>query len=280
MYAIIKNEKIASGIYLMVVQAPEIIEHFAPGQFVIVMRDEKSERIPLTIYDAYDDKVELIYQVVGASTWDLTKAKDTLFSLAGPLGKPGYLIDRVSEYQGKKVILVGGGIGIAAIYPQAKFLMNHGIKPTIIYGAKNREQIILEDKLRAVADEVIITTDDGSYQNKGFVTDILKDHLNEDFDAILAIGPLKMMERVSEMTRENKIKTIVSMNPIMVDGTGLCGACRVNVGGEAKFACVDGPEFDGHLVDFAAAEKRLELYREEERVKLAAYKAQNGDDHE
>lgn len=265
MYKIIKNECIANNIFELVVEANLVVEKCLPGQFVIVMAKENSERIPLTIYDYDRDKgyLSMIYQVVGASTLELSKTDDFLFSVVGPLGKSSELIKNPSILKTKKVLFVAGGVGIAPVFPQAKYLSDLGIKIDIIYGAKSKDYIIIEDKVRNVCDNLYIMTDDGSYGKKGLVTDCLKD-LDNIYDVCVAIGPVIMMKYVSLLTKKLNLKTIVSMNPIMVDGTGMCGACRLIVDGEIKFACVDGPEFDGHLVDFDTAIKRMSIYKTEE----------------
>ena len=265
MYKIIKNECIANNIFELVVEANLVVEKCLPGQFVIVMAEENSERIPLTIYDYDRDKgyLSMIYQVVGASTLELSKTDDFLFSVVGPLGKSSELIKNPSILKTKKVLFVAGGVGIAPVFPQAKYLSDLGIKIDIIYGAKSKDYIIIEDKVRNVCDNLYIMTDDGSYGKKGLVTDCLKD-LDNIYDVCVAIGPVIMMKYVSLLTKKLNLKTIVSMNPIMVDGTGMCGACRLIVDGEIKFACVDGPEFDGHLVNFDTAIKRMSIYKTEE----------------
>lgn len=260
MYIIIKNEEIANNIYELLVEAPLVVNKANPGQFVIVMANEDSERIPLTIVD-YDKNVNvltMIYQVVGASTFELSKLQDKLFSIVGPLGKKCEYIDK--EIKDKRYVLIGGGIGIAPLYPQAKYLHEHGAKVDIIYGAKTKNLFILKDKLQLVCDDLTYVTEDGSFGEKGIVTDVLKLRKNM-YDEAIAIGPMVMMKFVSLLTKEMNLKTTVSLNPIMVDGTGMCGACRVIVDGELKFACVDGPEFDGHQVDFDAAIKRMNLYK-------------------
>lgn len=260
MYKIIKNEEIAKNIYELVVEAPLVVKNANPGQFVIVMANEDSERIPLTIvdYDKESNIISMIYQIVGASTLELSEVKKELFSIVGPLGKKCEYVG--TNVKDKRFVLVGGGIGIAPIYPQAKYLSEHGAKVDIIYGAKSQEFLILQNRLENVCNNVTYVTDDGSFGEKGLVTDILKMR-NDIYDECVAIGPMIMMKHVSLLTKEMKLKTTVSLNPIMVDGTGMCGACRVLVNGEVKFACVDGPEFDGHQVDFDAAIKRMNLYK-------------------
>lgn len=277
MYKILKNELIADKIYLLEVEAPLVVKNALPGQFVIVMGKEDSERIPLTIYD-YDketSRLSMIYQVVGSSTLELTKLQESLFSIVGPLGNPSEVVLNVDEYKDKKLVLIGGGVGIAPIYPQAKFFHEHGIDVDIVYGAKNKDLLIILDKLKEVCNNLIIVTDDGSYGEKGVVTDALKE--DNDYDLCIAMGSVIMMKFVTLKTKELNIPTIVSMNPIMVDGTGMCGACRLIVGDEVKFACVDGPEFDGHKVDYDAAIKRMNLYKDFEGRKYL--EAIEGDTH-
>lgn len=263
MYRMIKNEEIANNIYELVVEAPLVVKNANPGQFVIVMGYSDSERIPLTIVDYDKEKglLTMIYQVVGASTLELSKISDELFSVVGPLGKKSEYIDK--DVKGKKYVLVGGGIGIAPIYPQAKYLYKNGATVDIIYGAKTKDLFILKDRLGSVCNNITYVTDDGSFGEKGLVTDILRTG-NNLYDECIAIGPMIMMKFVSELTKDMNLKTTVSLNPIMVDGTGMCGACRVIVDGEVKFACVDGPEFDGHKVDFNSSIKRMSIYKTEE----------------
>lgn len=276
MYTVLKNVEIKKNIYYMEVEAPLVVNKCLPGQFVIVMANEDSERIPLTIcdYNKESGVLSLVYQIVGVSTLELSKIKDNLFSVVGPLGNPSELVTDTESIRDKNIIFVAGGIGIAPVYPQIKYLSERGIKTKVIYGAKNKDAVIFEDNVKKYSD-LIITTDDGSYGLTGFVTDALK--LEENYDICVAIGPTRMMQAVSDLTRNLGVKQIVSMNPIMVDGTGMCGACRLNVGGEIKFACVDGPEFDGHLVDFDNAIKRMKLYKTIEGKKYL--EALEGDTH-
>ncbi len=264
MYKILKNEPIGDHIYLLEAKAPLVVKNALPGQFVIVMAKSDSERIPLTIYDYDQDTsiLRMIYQVVGSSTLELSKTENELFSVAGPLGKPSEVVTNIDKYKDKKIVMIGGGVGIAPVYPQAKYFKNHGLDVDIIYGAKNKDLLIILDKLKEVCNNLTIVTDDGSYGMKGLVTDALKE--KHDYDLCIVMGSTVMMKFVCNLTKELNIKTIASMNPIMVDGTGMCGACRLLVNNEVKFACVDGPEFDGHLVDFDAAIKRMNLYKDEE----------------
>ena len=262
MYKILKAEKLAEKIFLMDVEAPRVAKHCEPGQFVIVKMDDLGERIPLTICD-YDRKagtITIVVQIVGASTEKMShlKAGDAFEDFVGPLGCPSELISKdIEELKKMNIVFIAGGLGTAPVYPQVKWMHEHGVDVDVIVGAKNKELIILEEEMKAVAGNLYITTDDGSYVRKGMGTDVLKDLVAEGkhYDLCVAIGPMIMMKFVCLLTKELGIPTIVSMNPIMVDGTGMCGACRLKVGDEIKFACVDGPEFDGHLVDFDQAMK-------------------------
>ena len=273
MYKVLKNEKINEGCYEMVVEAPLAIKKALPGQFVIVMAYEDSERIPLTIYDYDKEKglLSLIYQVVGASTEELTTIKDELFSVAGPLGNPNEICANIDEFKDKRIVYVAGGVGIAPVYPQVKYLSEHGIKVDVIYGARNANLLLIRKKIEAVAGKIRYATDDGSFGTKGFVTDILEKYIN-DYDICVAIGPMIMMKNVCDVTLKYNVKTIVSMNPLMIDGSGMCGACRCEVDGKPKFACVHGPEFDGHKINFDLAMKRMKTYKEEETEKWANMK--------
>ena len=278
MYKILKAEKI----FLMDVEAPRVAKHCEPGQFIIVKMDEKGERIPLTIcdYDREAGTITIVFQIVGASTEKMShlEAGDAFSDFVGPLGCPSELIhEDIEELKKQKIVFIAGGVGTAPVYPQVKWLHEHGVD--VIVGAKNKDLILLEDEMKAVAGNLYITTDDGSYVRKGMGTDVLKDLYaqGKKYDKCIAIGPLIMMKFVCLLTKELGIPTVVSMNPIMVDGTGMCGACRLQVGDEIKFACVDGPEFDGHLVDFDQAMKRQQTYKTEEgRAMLAALE---GDTH-
>ena len=265
MYKILKNEKINKNSYLLSIKCPIVIKKALPGQFVIIMSQEDSERIPLTIYDYDLDNgiLNLIYQVVGASTKELSENKEEIFALTGPLGNPNEICKNPDNYQNKRIVYVAGGVGIAPVYPQVKYLKENGFNIDVIYGARSKDLLIIKENIEKVADKVYYVTDDGTYGEKGFVTDVLKKHINE-YDICVAIGPVIMMKNISELTRKYNLKTIVSMNPIMVDGTGMCGACRCEVEGKPKFACIDGPEFDGHKIDFDIALKRLNIYKEEE----------------
>ena len=268
MYKIISNKKISENSYEMIINAPLVIEKCIPGQFVIVMGKEDSERIPLTIYDYNKDRGELslIFQVVGASTEELSTIKDKLYSVAGPLGNPNEICLNTEDFKDKRICYVAGGVGIAPVYPQVKFLNEKGIKVDVIYGARSANLLLIRDKIEKVAHKIRYATDDGSFGTKGFVTDILEKNIN-DYDIVVAIGPVIMMKNVAELTKKYNIKTIVSMNPLMVDGSGMCGACRCEVDGKPKFACIHGPEFDGHKINFDLALKRMNIYKEEEKEK-------------
>lgn len=261
MYKVIKNECIKSDIYLLEVEAPLITSKCLPGQFVIVMSYENSERIPLTIYkyDKETNVISMIYQVVGASTLELTKVKNHIYSIVGPLGNPSELVLNVDLYKNKDVLFVAGGIGIAPVLPQMKYLTENGVKCDLIYGAKSKDAIILLDEIDEYSSNTKFMTDDGTFGDKGTVVDAMRDL--DSYDVCVAIGPVVMMKYVALKTKDANLKTIVSMNPIMVDGTGMCGACRLVIDGEVKFACVDGPEFDGHKVDFDLAIKRMSIYK-------------------
>lgn len=268
MYKILRNEKISPNSFLMDVVAPDVIKNAKPGQFVIVMAKEDSERIPLTIYD-YDREtnvLSLIYQVIGASTDELSTLTDELFAVVGPLGKENEICANPEEFKGKRIVYIAGGVGIAPVYPQVKFLKEHGFEVDIIYGSREKDLLLIRDKAENVARKVFYATDDGSYGEKGFVTTILEREI-ENYDICVAIGPVIMMKNVAELTKKYNMKTIVSLNPLMVDGSGMCGACRCEIEGKPKFACIDGPEFDGHKVNFDLALKRMNIYKEEEKEK-------------
>jgi len=267
MFKIIKKESLAKGIKRIKIVAPSVAQKCVCGQFVIIRIDEEGERIPLTIadFDRKKGQISLIFQEVGFTTKKLGRLKinGKILDLLGPLGRP----TEIKKYG--NVICIGGGLGIAEVLPVCKAFKEEENRVIGIMGARSKELLILEEEMKGICDELYITTDDGSYGRKGFVTDVLKDLLNSqlstiNYQLVYAVGPVVMMEKVCEITKFYKIKTIVSLNPIMVDGTGMCGSCRVTVGGETKFSCVDGPEFDGHLVDFRELEKRLNLFRKEE----------------
>jgi ferredoxin--NADP+ reductase len=265
MATIIGKTRLARDIFLMRIKEPLIAAKRRAGQFIILRISEKGERIPLTIVDSdlKEETITIVFQVVGKTTFMLSRLKegDEILDIAGPLGRPTD-IEKVGT-----VTVVGGGIGIAVAYPIAKAMKEAGNKVVAILGARSADLLILERQVREVADQVIVTTDDGSLGKKGLVTDSLREILDAGgCQVVLAIGPVPMMRAVSDLTRPYRVKTIVSLNPIMVDGTGMCGACRVLVGGRIRFACVDGPEFDAHEVDFADLAMRLTAYREQERT--------------
>ncbi len=272
MHEILKNEMLSDKIVLMDIVAPRVAKSCLPGQFVIVRADEKGERIPLTIcdYDREKGTVTIVFQIVGASTALMSKFEkgDAFADFVGPLGKPSDLCNEdISELKKKRIVFMAGGVGTAPVYPQVKWLHENGIDADVIIGARNESLIILADEMKKVAGNVYVTTDDGTMGRKGNVNDCLNFLINDEkksYDLAIAIGPLIMMKFACILTKQLGIPTVVSLNPIMVDGTGMCGACRVLVGNEIKFACVDGPEFDGHLVDFDAAMKRQQLYKTEE----------------
>ena len=284
MYKILKAEELTTNIYLMVVEAKRVAASCLPGQFVIVRTSEDSERIPLTIcdYDREAGTVTIVFQTVGASTLKMSvlKAGDSFHDFVGPLGCASeFTAEPMEELKKKSILFVAGGVGTAPVYPQVKWLHENGVDADVIVGAKTKDLLILEDEMKAVAGNLYVTTDDGSYGRSGMVTQTIKDLVEEGkhYDVCVAIGPMIMMKFVCKMTEELNIPTIVSLNPIMVDGTGMCGACRVTVGGEVKFACVDGPEFDGHKVNFDEAMKRQQIYKTAEgRAFLAA---KEGDTH-
>ena len=266
MYQILKKRRLSSNVVLLVIDAPYVAKKAEPGQFIILRVDAEGERIPLTIseYDREKGTITIVVQEVGATTIKLGQMEegDCLHDFVGPLGI-------ASELEGyKRAAVVGGGLGCAIAYPQAKKLHELGCKVDLIAGFKNTDAIILEDEMRAASTNLYVMTDDGSNGNKGFVTTKLQELLEagEKYDVVIAIGPMIMMKFVSETTRPFGVKTIVSMNTIMVDGTGMCGGCRVTVGGQTKFACVDGPEFDGHQVDFDEAMRRAAIYKPQEQA--------------
>lgn len=277
MYKVIYNKRISSNSFEMMVEAPLVVEKCIPGQFVIVMAKEDSERIPLTIYD-YDKKkgtLTLIYQMIGASTEELTTMEGEIFAVVGPLGNGNEICTNPEEFKGKRICYVAGGVGIAPVYPQVKYLHDLGFDIDVIYGSRNVELLLIRDKIEKVVHKIRYATDDGSFGTKGFVTDILEKYIN-DYDIVVAIGPVIMMKNVVGVTKKYGVKTIVSMNPLMVDGSGMCGACRCEIEGKPKFACIDGPEFDGFQVDFELALKRMNIYKEEEQEKWEMMKKRLG----
>ena len=271
MYKIVNKKELTTNIFLMDVEAKRVAASCQPGQFVIVRTDGEAERIPLTIcdYDRERGTVTIVFQCVGAATRMMAELKegDGFHDFVGPLGCPSELVkESVEELKKKKILFVAGGVGAAPVYPQVKWLHEQGVAADVIVGSKTKDLLILEKEMEAVAGNLFVTTDDGSYGRSGMVTQTLKDLVAEgkQYDICIAIGPMIMMKFVCQLTKELGIPTVVSLNPIMVDGTGMCGACRVTVGGEVKFACVDGPEFDGHQVNFDEAMRRQLIYKTEE----------------
>lgn len=265
LFKILQKETLCPSVVRMVVHAPLIAAKAQAGQFVILRVSEDGERIPLTVadYDRVEGTITIVFQVAGATTLALSHLEvgECLQDFVGPLG-------RATETDGlKKVAVIGGGVGTAIAYPVAKKLHEQGATVHCIVGYRNQDLVILQQEFAAVSDRLLVMTDDGSYGEKGLVTDALRRMIEagENYDEVIAIGPLPMMKFVSLLTKEYGVKTIVSMNPVMIDGTGMCGGCRLTVGGKTRFACVDGPEFDGHQVDFDEAMERSRLYREQER---------------
>ena len=264
MYKIVQKRPLNSSVTLMEVQAPHIARKAKAGQFIIFRVDEEGERVPLTIadYDREKGTITIIFQKVGLTTelLDTLEEGDDILDFVGPLGRP-------TELEGvKKVAVIGGGVGCAIAYPQAKYLHEHGVAVDVIAGFRSKDIVILEEEFQAACDHLYLTTDDGSYGEKGLVTDKLKALIEagNQYDVVIAIGPIIMMKFVCKTTEPYGIKTLVSLNPIMIDGTGMCGGCRVSVGGQMKFACVDGPDFDGHQVDFDELMARNAAYKERE----------------
>ena len=271
MYQILRARELTTNIYEMIVKAPRVAKSCLPGQFVIVRANEDSERIPLTIcdYDRNEGTITIVFQIVGAGTSFMANLKegDSFHDFVGPLGCPSeFCTESIEELKKKSIVFVAGGVGTAPVYPQVKWLKENGVNADVIVGSKTKDLLILEDEMKAVAGNLYVTTDDGSYGRSGMVTKTLQDLVDEGkhYDVCVAIGPMIMMKFVCKLTKELNIPTVVSLNPSMVDGTGMCGACRVTVGDKVKFACVDGPEFDGHLVNFDEAMKRQTLYKTEE----------------
>ena len=265
MFRIVRKKELNPAVILMEIEAHFIAKKALAGQFIIFRTDEKGERVPLTIadYDREKGTITIIFQVAGLSTAKLAKMNegDFILDVAGPLGLPTKI-----EPDAEKVCVIGGGVGCAIAYPQAKQLFNNNISVDVIAGFRTRDIIILEDEFKACCDNLYICTDDGSYGKKGFVTDTLRELITNGagYDEVIAIGPVPMMKFICDVTKEFNIKTIVSLNPIMIDGTGMCGGCRVTVGGKIRYACVEGPDFDGHLVDFNELMSRNSTYREQE----------------
>ena len=284
MYKILEAKELTANIFSMVVEAERVAKSCEPGQFVIVRTDADAERIPLTIcdYDREKGTVTIVFQIVGAGTQYMSslKAGDAFHDFVGPLGCPSEFVkENIEELKKKSILFVAGGVGTAPVYPQVKWLHEHGVAADVIVGAKTKDILILEDEMKAVAGNLYVTTDDGSYGTSGMVTQTITDLINEGkhYDVCVAIGPMIMMKFVCKLTKELNLPTVVSLNPIMVDGTGMCGACRVTIGDEVKFACVDGPEFDGHLVNFDEAMQRQQIYKTAEG--RAYLKAKEGDTH-
>ena len=278
MYPIVRREQLADNIILMDIKAPRVARECLPGQFIIAKMDEYGERIPLTIcdYDREKETVTIVVQTIGAGTERMMALQegDSLMDFVGPLGCPSELCmeENLEENKNKKIIYIAGGLGTAPVYPQVKWLHEHGVDVDVILGFRSKDILFYEEEMRAVAGNVYVATDDGSYGFHGNGCQQLEALYADGrtYDVCVAIGPMIMMKFVTILTKKLEIPTIVSMNPIMVDGTGMCGACRLMVGWEVKFACVDGPEFDGHLVDFDQAMKRQQQYKTEEgRAKLA-----------
>ena len=285
MYPIVRKETLADNIILMDIKAPRVAAECLPGQFIIAKTDEVGERIPLTIcdYDREKETVTIVVQTIGAGTERMMSLNegDALEDFVGPLGCASELCleENLEETKKKNIVFIAGGLGTAPVYPQVKWLHEHGIDADVIMGSRTKDLLFYIDEMKAVAGNVYVTTDDGTYGFHGNGCQQLEALVNEGkhYDVCVAIGPMIMMKFVTILTKKLEIPTIVSMNPIMVDGTGMCGACRLMVGGEVKFACVDGPEFDGHLVDFDQAMKRQQQYKTEEG--RAMLKLQEGDTH-
>ena len=272
MYPILEKKYLAEGICLMKIRAPRVAQSALPGQFVIVRADEHSERIPLTIadYDAEEGSVTIVTQTIGVSTRKICafETGQSLADFAGPLGRPSEFVrEPLEELRRKRFLFVAGGVGTAPVYPQVKWLGEHGVRADVVIGAKTRDMLIYTDEMRAVAENLYIATDDGSEGFKGLVTQLIDELIEKQgrhYDECVAIGPMIMMKFVALTTRKYGLKTTVSLNVLMVDGTGMCGACRVTVGGQTRFTCVDGPEFDAHEVDFDEAMRRQGMYRTQE----------------
>lgn len=285
MFTILEKRELATDIFQLTVEAPRVARAAKPGQFVIVRADEKGERIPLTIsdYDAERGTVSIVIQAIGVSTRKICDIAGggSLADFAGPLGRPSdFVHDDIDRLRGKKFLFIAGGVGTAPVYPQVKWLCERGIEADVIVGAKNAAMHILTGEMRKVSGNLYLTTDDGSLGFHGLVTDRLKELIDKEgkrYDEVIAIGPMIMMKFVCLTTKEYGLKTIVSLNTLMVDGTGMCGACRVTVGGKTMFTCVDGPEFEGHQVDFDEAMRRQGMYRSlEERARKIAEQRASG----
>lgn len=284
MYKIKTKKELNPHTVFLEIEAPYVVKHCLPGQFVIVRVEEDGERIPLTIcdYDREAGTVTLVVDVIGASTYKMLSLQsgDYIPDIVGPLGVPSELCtEPLEEVKKKRILFVAGGLGTAPVYPQVKWLKEQGISCDVIIGARDKSRVILEDEFRAITDNLYITTDDGSYIRKGLVTEVITELVEKGtkYDLCVSIGPMIMMKFCVATTKKYNIPTVVSMNPIMVDGTGMCGACRLTVGDEVKFACVDGPEFDGFKVNFEEAMERMKLYATQEG--RAYLKAKEGDTH-
>ncbi|GAA0078614.1 sulfide/dihydroorotate dehydrogenase-like FAD/NAD-binding protein [Clostridium sp. CTA-5] len=285
MYKITSKRELTNNIYLMDIEAPRVAKSAQPGQFIIIKNDEKGERVPLTIADYNREKgtVTIVFQTVGKSTQELAKYEvgECVADFVGPLGQPSEFIhEDLEELKKKKLIFIAGGVGAAPVYPQVKWMHENGIDVDVIIGSRTKDLLILEEEMKKVAGNLYVATDDGSYGFNGRVTDCLIDlvtNKGKKYDHAVVIGPMIMMKFMAALTKELEIPTTVSLNPIMVDGTGMCGACRVTVGGEVKFACVDGPEFDGHLVNYDESMRRQAMYKSEEG--RAQLKLEEGNTH-
>ncbi|AQR95221.1 MULTISPECIES: sulfide/dihydroorotate dehydrogenase-like FAD/NAD-binding protein [Clostridium] len=285
MYKIVSKRELTNNIFLMDIEAPRVAKSAKPGQFIIIKNDDKGERIPLTIadYDAGKGTVTIVFATIGKGTKQLASFNegDHVADFVGPLGVPSEFIhEDLEELKKKNIIFIAGGVGAAPVYPQVKWLHEHGVAVDVILGSRNKDLLIYEEELKAVSGNLYVTTDDGSYGAKGTGSDMLKELVNNQgkkYDHAIIIGPMIMMKFTSMLTKELNIPTTVSLNPIMVDGTGMCGACRVTVGGEVKFACVDGPEFDGHLVNYDESMRRQAMYKSEEG--RATLEFEEGDTH-
>ena len=284
MFPIKRKAKLAENIYLLEVYAPRVAKSSKPGQFVIVRVGEEGERIPLTIsdYNEQEGTVTIVIQIVGYSSQTICDLEqgDSLTDFVGPLGNPSeFVYENIEELKNKKILFVAGGLGTAPVYPQVKWLCQQGVKADVIIGAKTKDMLIYVDEMSQVAGNVYVATDDGSCGFKGLVTQKIDDLIQNEgknYDVVVAIGPMVMMKFVAATTLKYNIKTIVSLNMLMVDGTGMCGACRVSVGGKIYFTCVDGPEFDGHQVDYDEAIRRQSMYKTLESRKLKAAKERAG----
>ncbi|GAA0239166.1 sulfide/dihydroorotate dehydrogenase-like FAD/NAD-binding protein [Metaclostridioides mangenotii] len=285
-YKIVSKRELTDNIYLMDIEAPRVAKSAKPGQFIIIKTDEKGERVPLTIadYDSEKGTVTIVFQSVGSSTKKLAQYEENeyVMDFVGPLGQPSeYIHEDIDELKKQNILFVAGGVGSAPVYPQVKWFKENGLDVDVIIGSRTKDLVILEDQMKTVAKNVYVATDDGTYGFNGRIPDLIRDlveNQGKKYDHIIAIGPMIMMKFVCLLTKELNIPTTVSLNTIMVDGTGMCGACRVRIGDEIKFACVDGPEFDGHLVDFDEAMRRQGMYKTQE-GKAALESEDGGNSH-